>query len=62
LQPKTGTTGSTKATKVKNNFQLAKMLNKNIPDYEEIGKIVKMNKNAVVNALTLLNKDRLLVG
>lgn len=38
------------------------MLNKNIPDYEEIGKIVKMNKNAVVNALTLLNKERLLVG
>jgi len=62
LQPKTGTTGRGKATKVKNNFQLAKMLNKNIPDYEEIGKIVKMNKNAVVNALTLLNKDRLLVG
>ncbi len=62
MQPKTGTTGSTKATKVKNNNYLAKMLNKNIPDYEEIGKIIKMNKNAVVNALTLLNKDRLLVG
>jgi hypothetical protein len=38
------------------------MLNRNIPDYEEIGKIIKMNKNAVVNALTLLNKDRLIVG
>lgn len=61
LQPKTGTTGSTKATKVKNSY-IARMLNKNIPDYEEIGKIIKTNKNAVVNALTLLNKDRLLVG
>jgi len=38
------------------------MLNKNIADYEEIGKIIKTNKNAVVNALTLLNKDRLIVG
>ena len=62
MQPKTGTTGSTKATKVKNNSFLARILNKNIPDYEEIGKIIKTNKNAVVNALALLNKDRLLVG
>jgi len=38
------------------------MMNKNIPDYEEIGKIIKTNKNAVVNDMTLLNKDRLLVG
>ena len=38
------------------------MLNNNIADYEEIGKIIKTNKNSVVNALSLLNKDKLLCG
>ena len=62
MQPKTGTTGSTKATKVKSNSYVVRMLNKNITDYEEIGKIIKTNKNAIVNTLSLLNKDKLLVG